>query len=130
MDAIQPTAKKLHPLVATAAVAVTVVSVLGAIVLITDQVAAHRGDSGSAVTAADAGNGTSATPAPTGTETSTAPTRPSSSHRVAPPKAPASDTYAQAAAVPPPPPGAAAPPPVCNDCGMVAAVRTLKTAGQ
>jgi outer membrane lipoprotein SlyB len=153
MDSIEPAAKKaLHPLVATAAVAVIVVSVLGAIVLITDQVAAHRGSDAPAVAATDP----SANPTPTQpvvpVETATAPSPAAkpAAPRVAAPKVvhPASSSppkpsaVAEPAAPPPPPPGAApgvppdlamaAPPapPVCESCGIVAGVRAVKTPGQ
>src|ERR1700719_1110191 len=146
MDAIEPTAKKLHPLVATAAVAVIVVSVLGAIVLITDKVAAHKGEDAPAPVAA---TDTAAAPAPAGpaqpaaADTTGAPQMPiaplASPHKTThtpKPKAPAPIAEAS----PPPPPAAAAPPPevaavppappVCHNCGIVAAVRPVKTEGQ
>lgn len=143
MDAIGPTAKKLHPLVATAAIAVIVASVLGAIVLITDQVAAHRGPDTPTVAANDI---TANAPGATGPQS--APLMPGASEQApAPPthtathKTAASGSPAQTAAVPPPPPGAPPPPPevataappappVCKDCGIVAAVRPVKTEGQ
>jgi outer membrane lipoprotein SlyB len=148
MNAIEPTAKKLHPLVATAAVAVIVVSVLGAIVLITDKVAAHKGeDAPAAVATTDTG---AAAPAPAPAQSS-APDATNSEKPIAPlsspphktthttkPKAP--EQIAEASAPPPPPPAASAPPPamaavpppppVCNNCGVVAAVRPVKTQGQ
>jgi outer membrane lipoprotein SlyB len=153
MDAIGPTAKKLHPLVATAAVAVTVVSVLGAIVLISDQVAAHRGPDNAAMTTtasattASADSGTAAPPAPEAARSGPAeqpiaplPAPARNSVRPAAPK-PAPQAPMAAAAPPPAPPAAsavppemaaAAPPapPVCNDCGIVAGVRVVKTPGQ
>src|SRR5258708_25730446 len=71
MEPFEPTTKKvLHPLVATAAVAVIVVSALGAITLITSQVGAHRGDDApAAVAASDPYTNPTATPpaAPTPT---------------------------------------------------------------
>jgi len=145
MDGIQPTAKKLHPLVATAAFAVIVVSVLGAIVLITDQVAAHKGQDTPAVATNDT---SAAAPAPadqpaapdtTSTAEKPIAPMPSPAHKATPkakPPAPAADAYsappppAPAAAAPPPPVAMAAPPPVCNNCGIVAAVRPVKTQGQ
>jgi outer membrane lipoprotein SlyB len=149
MDTIQPTAKKLHPLVATAAVAVTVVSVLGAIVLITDQVAAHKAENATMVAANDPSSGTaSAEPAQAqpaaqdvGSPSDKAPApRGNSAHKAIKPKAYASNAPADVYSAPPPPPAAAAPtevatappppPPVCNNCGIVAAVRTIKTVGQ
>jgi outer membrane lipoprotein SlyB len=145
MDIIPPTAKKLHPLVATAAVAVIVVSVLGAIVVITDQVAAHRGPDSATVASTDTGAGApdatapqnSAAPNPS-LPASAAPAAPT--HTVTHPVRPAAPAP-QVAGLPPPPPGAAgvppdlamsAPPapPVCSDCGIVAAVRPVKIQGQ
>jgi outer membrane lipoprotein SlyB len=133
MDAIEPTAKKLHPLVATAAVAVIVTSVLGAIVLISDQVAAHRGADTPTVASADTAS--SATPSPPAA--AAAPHRPAHSAPKSNPQVASAE-----AAPPPPPPGAvpavppdvavAAPPlpPVCKDCGTVAGVRAVKTPGE
>jgi outer membrane lipoprotein SlyB len=119
MDAIGSTTKKLHPLVATAAVAVTVVCVLGAIVLITDQVAAHRGPD----PASTAASGSAGAPAAAGVPSPYAPGTQAGS----PPPPPAG--------VPPgaPPDVAMAPPPAppaCADCGIVAGVRVVKTPGQ
>ena len=163
MDAIEPTARKLHPLVATAAVAVIVVSVLGAIVLITDQVAAHKAHEGSQDTPAVAANDTSAAPAaltappqPPPLDTTSAREKPlaplpAPAHKTThvkpkapapvadvstppPPPPPAPGPELAAAAPPPPlaapPPVAAPPPPVCENCGIVSAVRTIKTEGQ
>lgn len=144
MDAIEPTAKKLHPLVATAAVAVIVASVLGAIVLITDQVAAHRGQDAPAVASSDTSSSANPAAPPEAVsppEKEIAPL-PSPTHKLvhktAPPKAPVE--VAQAGYPPPPPAAgsavppdvamAAPPPPVCTDCGVVAGVRAVKTAGQ
>jgi outer membrane lipoprotein SlyB len=130
MDAIEPTAKKLHPLVATAAVAVIVTSVLGAIVLITDQVAAHRGADTPTVASADTTS--SATPSPPAA--AAAPHRPAHSAPKSNPQVASAE-----AGPPPPPPGAvppdvavAAPPlaPVCKNCGIVAGVRAVKTPGE
>src|SRR5882724_8390392 len=77
MDTFEPTTKKaLHPLVATAAVAVIVVSALGAITLITSQVGAHRGgDAPAAVAASDPNTNPAATPlaAPTATSPEVSP---------------------------------------------------------
>jgi outer membrane lipoprotein SlyB len=148
MDPIGPTPKKLHPLVATAAVAVTVASVLAAIVLISDQVAAHRGpDSAAMATTASADSGPAAPPAPQAAPPGPAeqpiaplPAPARKSVRAAAPK-PAPQAPMAAAAPPPPPPAApavppemaaAAPPapPACNDCGIVAGVRVVKTPGQ
>jgi outer membrane lipoprotein SlyB len=159
MDAIEPTTRKLHPLVATAAVAVIVVSVLGAIVLITDQVAAHKGQGASQEAPAVAANDTSPAPAaltappePPPLDTSSAREKPiapvpAPAHKTthAKPRAPApvADVSSPAppppaapapelAAAAPPPPVAAAPPPppVCENCGVVSAVRPIKTEGQ
>src|SRR5258707_11183662 len=118
MDAIEPAAKKLHPLVATAAAAVIVVSVLGAIVLITDKVAAHKGaDAPAPVAATD----TAAAPPPAvPAQAATADTTGTSEKPIAPlpgpphktthtPKPKASAPIAEAS---PPPPPAAAPPPL------------------
>jgi outer membrane lipoprotein SlyB len=149
MDSPSPAPKKLHPLVATAAVAVTVVSVLGAIVLITDQVAAHRSPDSPAVAAAD--NGPSPTPpaaAPTGAEQAPPAEKaitplPKPKHKATHP-APGSKAPAVAETTSPPAPPAAVPavppelavaappplPPVCHDCGIVAGVRAVKTPGQ
>jgi len=144
MDAIEPTAKKLHPLVATAATAVIVVSVLGAIVLITDKVAAYR----SAATTADAtGTAALSTPAPAETATpaekpiTAAPTsKPKTVHTTPKPKVPPTVVAQTASPQPPPaavpavPPDLAVaappPPPVCRDCGVVAGVRAVKTPGE
>jgi outer membrane lipoprotein SlyB len=146
MDGIQPTAKKLHPLVATAAFAVIVVSVLGAIVIITDQVAAHKGPDATVV----ASNDTTAPAAQPATPDTASPAEkplaplPAPAQKVThtPPKPRPSAPVAGAGSLPPPPPpGAAAvppevamaappAPPVCNDCGIVAAVRPVKTQGQ
>ena len=115
MDIIGST-KKLHPLLAMAAVAVIVVSVLGAIVLISDQVAAHRGPGGDLTSSAATG-----APGDTG---------PASPYASGP-----------QAGTPPPPPGvppgappdvamAPAPTPACVNCGVVAGVRVVKTPGQ
>jgi outer membrane lipoprotein SlyB len=144
MNSPSPTPRKLHPLVATAAIAVIVVSVLGAIVLITDQVAAHRGPDAASVAAAD-----TATPpaAPAASET-TAPAEkaiaplPSPKHKTAQP-APSSKTRAVAGTSSPPAPPAGAPavppdlaaaappaPPVCSNCGIVAGVRAVKIQGE
>jgi outer membrane lipoprotein SlyB len=116
MDAIGSTTRKLHPLVAMAAFAVIVASVLGAIVLITDQVAAHRGPDSASTAAAGGPAGTgAASPYAPGPQADSPPPPP-------PPGAP-----------PAPPPGVAmAPPaaPVCANCGIVAGVRVLKTPGQ
>ena len=150
MDAIEPTAKKLHPLVATAAVAVIVVSVLGAIVLITDRVAAHKGED--AAPAPVATSDTGAAPPSTATAQSASPDTTGSSEKplaplASPPhktthtsKPKPSEPLAEASPPPPPPPATAAPPPevaavpppppVCNNCGVVAAVRPVKTQGQ
>jgi len=153
MDALEPTTKKLHPLVATAAVAVISVSVLGAIVLVMNQVNAQRTPETAAV-ATDTGtaNGAGATAAPPAEAQSPAPEAtgpahqpPTESHKSHPakPKAPAAQVAdASSAQVPPPPAGsppapppdlataAPPPPPVCSDCGIVAAVRAIKTPGQ
>jgi outer membrane lipoprotein SlyB len=110
MEALKPSGK-LHPLLATAAVAVTVASVLGAIVLITDQVAAHRAPNPDAAAVASTKANT-ASPAPSAYSPPPAPT----TARTAPVRT--------AAAAPP------APPPVCANCGIVAGVRALKTPGQ
>jgi outer membrane lipoprotein SlyB len=151
MNAIEP-AKKLHPLVATAAVAVIVVSVLGAIVLITDKVAAQKGQEAPApVATSDTGAAPPSTaPAPgaaadtTGSsEKPIAPLEsppPKTTHHTTPkPKASTPAPIAEASP-PPPPPAAEAPPPqlaavpppppVCSNCGIVAAVRPVKTQGQ
>ncbi|HEX4598447.1 MAG TPA: glycine zipper 2TM domain-containing protein [Burkholderiaceae bacterium] len=142
MNGIQPTAKKLHPLVAAAAFAVIVVSVLGAIVLITDQVAAHKGQDAPVLAANDTAAAAPAAAAEAAAPDTTAvPEKPIAplhpAHKATPkPPAPAADAYgappppAPAAAAPPPPVAMAAPPPVCNDCGIVAAVRPVKTQGQ
>jgi len=149
MNAIEPTAKKLHPLVATAAVAVIVVSVLGAIVLITDKVAAHKGEDAAApVATTDTGTAAPA-PAQSTAPDTTAPSEkpiaplanpPHKATHTAKPKAP--EQIAQASPPPPPAeaPAAAAPPPqyaavpppppVCSNCGVVSAVRPVKTQGQ
>src|SRR5215472_4916513 len=148
MNAIEPTAKKLHPLVATAAVAVIVVSVLGAIVLITDKVAAHKGEDGSApVATSDTG---AAAPSTAPAQSATPDTTASSEKPIAPLASPPHKTthttkpkppeQLAEASPPPPPPAAAAPPPevaavpppppVCSNCGVVAAVRPVKTQGQ
>jgi outer membrane lipoprotein SlyB len=149
MDAIEPTTRKLHPLVTTALVAVIVVSVLGAIVLITDQVAAHRGQDAQAVATGDTGAApaSAAQPQPAAPDTTGASQKPiaplpSPAHKTTHPT-PKPKTPAPVAEVssPPPPPAAPAPPPevataapppppVCNDCGIVAAVRAVKTTGQ
>jgi outer membrane lipoprotein SlyB len=143
MDAFQPTAKKLHPLMATAAVAVTVVCVLGAIVLISDQVAAHRGPDSAAATsiepatsAADASD-PQAGSTPSASEPAPAP---APAHKVTHPAKPAAPPAQIAAASPPPRPAASVPPdvamapppapPVCGNCGIVAAVRPVKSQGQ
>jgi outer membrane lipoprotein SlyB len=108
MDEITPTPKRLHPLLAMAAAAVIVVSVLGAIVLITNQVSAHRGESLSPATGGDAN-----------TPGTTAGTMPPAPPRGTPP------------GIPPDLVAAPAPPaPACNDCGVVAGVRVVKTPGQ
>jgi outer membrane lipoprotein SlyB len=152
MNAIEPTAKKLHPLVATAAVAVIVVSVLGAIVLITDKVAANKGEDAPAPVAT---NDTGAAAPPTAPAQSATPDTTGSSEKpIAPLASPPHKTthttthttkpkpseQIAEASPPPPPPAAAAPPPeyaavpppppVCNNCGVVAAVRPVKTQGQ
>ncbi len=129
MNAIEPTTRKLHPLVAAAAVSVIGVSVLGAIVLITDQVAAHRGPSADTAVVASADTGASPSTPAQPAEKPIAPA-PVPTHKAVhkAPKARVEVAQASSAA----PPAAAAPPapPVCNDCGIVAAVRPVKTEGQ
>jgi len=107
MDEITSTPKRLHPLLAMAAAAVIVVSVLGAIVLITNQVSAHRGESLSPATGGDAY-----------TPGTTAGTMPPAPPRGTPP------------GVPPDLVAAPPPAPACNDCGVVAGVRVVKTPGE
>ncbi|HEX4585544.1 MAG TPA: glycine zipper 2TM domain-containing protein, partial [Burkholderiaceae bacterium] len=144
MDPLPSAPRKLHPLVATAAIAVIVVSVLGAIVLITDQVAAHRGPD-AAVAAADSSASPAAAPSAPDTgapaEKAIAPL-PKPAHKTIH-TAPGSKASAVAGTSSPPPPPAGVPavppdvavaapplPPVCNDCGIVAGVRAVKTPGQ
>ncbi|MBV8210457.1 MAG: glycine zipper 2TM domain-containing protein [Burkholderiaceae bacterium] len=149
MDGLEPTTKKLHPLVATAAVAVIAVSVLGAIVLVMNQVNAQRAPETAAV-ATDTTTGATAPPpaaaqSPAPEAASPAPQPPTEPHQSHPAKrkAPAAQVAdALNEQVPPPPAGSppapppdlatAAPPPapVCSDCGIVAAVHAIKTPGQ
>jgi outer membrane lipoprotein SlyB len=157
-NSLEPTTKRtLHPLLATAAVAVIVVSVLGAITLITSQVGAHRSDATPAAATSDSAASQGATlPAAASAPAAvvSAPDNSAAPHETAAPKPaahpkphkapkpsapsalaisePSPAPPAVAPAVPPevavaaPPP----PPPVCNDCGIVAGVRAVKTPGQ
>jgi outer membrane lipoprotein SlyB len=109
--------KSIHPLVATAAIAVTAVSVLGAIILVTNQVSAHHEDAPalSQVAPAPVPDSPPARPAP----------RPGTPAAEPAPPAPAPSTSA-AAPVASAPVAAA---PACVDCATVAAVRTIRVPG-
>lgn len=109
--------KSIHPLVATAAIAVTAVSVLGAIILVTNQVSAHHDEAAAVAAVAPA-----QAPAPVSPPARPLP-KPGTSAAEPAPSAPPSTAGAPVA----PPPVAAAP--VCVDCATVAAVRTIRVAG-
>jgi outer membrane lipoprotein SlyB len=115
--------KSIHPLVATAAIAVTAVSVLGAIILVTNQVSAHRDDAAAVAAVAPA-----QTQAPDSAPGRPAPRPLASGAQPAPGVPPAPPAPPSSAGAPPaPPPVATAP--ACVDCATVAAVRTIRIAG-
>jgi outer membrane lipoprotein SlyB len=150
MQAATPT-NKLHPLIATAAIAVTAVSVLGAVVLVTNQVSAQHAAAPAATVAA-------AMPSPATTDVATLPAAPppataprapdlarpttrATNHaqtRVSttPVQEPAPQVAPAAAPYPPPsatieqPVPAAAQNRICVDCGSVTSVREIKTPGE
>jgi outer membrane lipoprotein SlyB len=143
-------APRLHPLVATAAVAVTAASVLAAVALVKSDVAARHmaaAETQIAQTAADpttetpaiplpqAGNAADATapnavpaPIPRATAARRAPARPAPIAQAAPEPQPlppidAAPRGAERVYTP-------APVALCTDCGVVSAVREVKTPGQ
>ena len=140
------TKKTLHPLVTTAAIAVIVVSVLGAITLINSQVSAHRDENAPAPLVSDAGTTQAPVASPAAIATAPAPVRASHAAVHSSAKAtstPAPSTSAPASlppvaeapaptAAPPTEMAAAAPPapPACSNCGVVSGVRAVKTAGE
>lgn len=128
---------KLHPLIATAAVAVTSVSVLGAVLLITNQVSArHAAAPEAAVAAMSAPAPTDAESAPKTAEDTVsapvpapAPSKPRARRVSNPTPAPIAPHE------PPPVVQAAVPPviaqaPACYDCGIVTSVREIKAPGE
>jgi outer membrane lipoprotein SlyB len=144
---------RLHPLIATAAIAVTAVSVLGAVVLVTNRVSAQHADAPAAAV-------TAAVPSPTATDAAAlaAPPMPVTALRATdlprsttratnhastrasttPVQEPAPQVaQAPAAALYPPPPAvieqpvqAVAQNRICVDCGSVTSVREIKTPGE
>lgn len=152
MQAATPT-NKLHPLITTAAIAVTAVSVLGAVVLVTNQVSArHAAAPVDAVAAAMPAPAPTETTAPSVTAKATAaprvtdaprPTTRASNHSQArvsasPQQEPAPQMAQAPTAVPYPPPPVTMEQPVspaaqnriCVDCGTVTSVREVKTPGE
>jgi len=150
MQAATPT-NKLHPLVATAAIAVTAVSVLGAIVLVTNQVSAQHAAAPADAVAAAAPATTDvatlpATPTPTTAphaadmpRSATRATNHAPAHVSTAPALPPVPQVAEAPAAAPyaPPPAAIEQPvpavaqkSICADCGTVTSVREVKTPGE
>ncbi len=147
-------ANKLHPLIATAAIAVTAFSVLGAVVLITNQVSAQHAAAPAPAVAVAAPASTDATPAqatpaatppaaPAQRPTAAVSNRTHAARGTAPRARSANPQVAEASPAPyaAPPPDAAtpppiamtpavAPPPICTDCGTVISVRAVSTPGE
>ena len=144
-------APRLHPLVAGAAVAVIAVSTLAGVAIVNSQVSARHTPEGQMLAAATETPAQSAqpqaaepaVPARQSAEPAAQPAQPKKP-QTAPRKQPVAATEPQNSAANPPAPVAqvpapsagypsapvAAPPPVCMDCGVVTAVREVKTAGQ
>lgn len=131
-------AARLHPLIAGAAVAVIAVSTLAGVAIVNSQVSARHTPEAQVLAVA------TETPAqPQAAEPAALPVQPKKP-QPAPRKLPAAATEPHSAAVNSPapvaqPPAAAArypsapvvaAPPMCADCGIVTAVREVKTAGQ
>ncbi len=131
------TTNKLHPLLATAAIAVTAVSVLGAVVLVTNQVSAQHAAAPAAAVAAALPEQLAARPAPVSTPTAPATphaapaarTTSASRARALPPAATKPPLHL-AEAAPPPYPAPMAQAPVCANCATVTSVREVKTPGE
>lgn len=135
-------AAKLHPLVATAAIAVTAVSALAGVAIVRDEVAARHVASPEAQVAqiAQAPSTESVTPpvaaAPAPAQTAPAPKpAPKPVAKPAPRPAPVAEAPQALPPIDPParstlPAYSPAPVAVCHDCGVVSAVREIKTPGQ
>jgi outer membrane lipoprotein SlyB len=141
------TSNRLHPLIAMAAIAVTSVSVLGAVLLVTNEVTArHAAAPEATIAAMSAPAPADTTPAaPAVQERNTRPAADSSATKPAAarprpsrPRTPAAAPAPAPAAVSAPPEmpapapyaTATAPSPVCHDCGTVAAVREIRAPGE
>jgi outer membrane lipoprotein SlyB len=105
-------AARIHPLMAAAAISVIAISALGASAFISQQVKAGAGKSPETAVADAAGKAAGDLAAPTAPRAAVAPAKP------------------KPAATPAAPAKVAAAPAVCNDCGTVTGVRSVKVAGE